>query len=211
MDKLRAFEFFTVLLPAGVVVLISAYILGIKLPDELANDNLINLIFFIPICYFMGYFISSFGYKIESIIDKIFKNEHPLNNILKNYEEVETKILELFPKLKTEKENVKDKIFDKCRIILYQQSYGERAQSMSMQATFFRNLLPSCLLIMCVFIGSYCCNNRLQLTGIQLSGGLFFLVVIFFFARIFSQDLYKKWFREVLNNIEIYFKLKNKS
>lgn len=220
MDKLRAFEFFTVLLPAGLVVLISSYFLGLKVPSELADDNLLVIVLFLPVCYFMGYFLSKFGLKIESIIDKCRKKEHPIVKILDKFPNVKSEIQQLYPELddlkdkekrtdaekKSEIENRSDAIFVKCRVFLYQQSFGERAQSIATQATFFRNLVPSMLiLIICLIVGFFC-ENPLQISPYQLISIIACLLVMLYFSRVFSQNLYKDWFKEVLENMDVYFK-----
>ncbi len=219
MDKLRAFEFFTVLLPAGLVVLISSYFLGLKVPSELADDNLLVIVLFLPVCYFMGYFLSKFGLKIESIIDKCRKKEHPIVKILDKYPNVKSEIQNLYPQLKdlegtenrSDLENRSDAIFVKCKVFLYQQSFGERAQSISIQATFFRNLVPSMLILIISLIVGYCFENPLQISPYQLISIIACLFVMLYFSRVFSQNLYKDWFKEVLENMDVYFKFSKKS
>ncbi len=62
MNKLGAFHFFTVVLPALVLIVISSYLLGFKLPLEFKGQALLVFAIILPISMFVGAYITRLGY-----------------------------------------------------------------------------------------------------------------------------------------------------
>lgn len=221
MDKLRAFDFFTTMIPG---MLLTGYLLYILKGETFFMQDgffLRLILLLLPVFLVFGHLISVFGYWFETKIDRISnfisksKTEHPLVKIFPKYQFVEKEIIILFPELKKENANPSvfyDSIFDKCRILIYQQDFSERAQSISIQATFYRNMVAfSVLLVLIQLVCSFFLDKYIAV-GFEpahlwiISVGIFVLGI---YSRWISQNLYKKWFYEILNNAEIYFKIKN--
>jgi len=215
MDKIRLFEFITVVLPALLFALLLMLIFGIEFPDELDSGSLLFLIAALPVSLFLGHLLSHFGDKSEYYIGKVTKQKHPIVDILNNqFPEVRDDLKKMFPNTVTDnsKDGEMDSLFDKGRTLLYQQDYSERAESIAMQATFFRNIIPIALILFFCYWLSYLLGCNETINELWWLVHLWFtitVILILFTARFLSQKLYKAWFKEVLKNLEIYFKTKN--
>lgn len=215
MDKLRAFDFFTVVLPGAILLASFTFIFNGFDFIESKTFFVTAIILFLPAYMIIGSINTFLGLHFERWIDQllIFINvksqEHPVDKILANFSNVREVITELYPDL----ENVSpewqaDAVFEKCRIILYQKEFSARAQSIAIQATFYRNLVPVFLIIfifllIALFFSGDCIHPLIHQYSVCLIpiSSLFLII-----SRWRSQKLYLQWFWEVLNNIDAYFK-----
>ena len=125
MDKIRLFEFITVVLPALVFILLLMLIFGVELPQELDSESLLFLIAALPISLFFGHLFSHFGGWVEHFIGKVIKQKHPIVDIFnKQFPEVRDDLSKMFPNTVKDNSNdgEMDKLFDKGRTLLYQQA-----------------------------------------------------------------------------------------
>lgn len=221
MDRLRYFDFFTIMLPGLIFVGFMCYLwLG---DDFFTKDGpflrLATLL--LPAYLFFGNLFSILGKALEGWIDQLTNKstvKHPLVNIIpENYGFVEAQIYELFPSVKlkdgSKDEKYYDAIFEKCRVLVYQQTYGDRPQSIATLATLYRNLMGVFICTLIIIISLKFVGN---LSHTYLNESQYFiitivvLVLLVYYSRIISQKLYFYWFHDVLKNTEVYFQtLKN--
>jgi ACR3 family arsenite efflux pump ArsB len=219
MDKLRTFDFISVLLPGLVATMIIIYLWQGEAFFSKDGPIITLSILLIPVYLFVGHIISNLGQSLETLLDKIYlyfypkKPKHPLVSIFDNYAFAYFKMTSLFPELESVSPDSKkyDHIFTKCKYLIYQQTYGERAQSISTLATFYRNLNALFSILSLVMLIMYYKDISIPFASSKHEGlaFIFICICISILSRILSQNLYRRWFHEVLTNTELYFKTQN--
>lgn len=225
MDKLRPFDFLAVLMP-GIVL--TCFVIYLRLGNVIFEKDGIfisAIVLMLPLYLFIGHLLSVLGAFMEKIIDN--GKKHPVIEIFEKYPDVEREMVSLFPPPKTDSEVSKvgdatnptptdnstdidyDYLFEKCRVLNYQQTYAEKAQSMSANATFYRNMVACFFVIFFVSIAIKWTNWSSHHIIVERNSFIFMLVaivVLAIYCRYLSQKIYTFWFHEVLKNIDIYFK-----
>lgn len=216
MDKLRAFDFFTVVLPGAILLASLTFMMNGFDYIESETFFVTAIILFLPAYMIIGSFNTFLGYHFERWIDQLLifikckAKEHPVDKILANYSNVIEVITDIYPELENvSPERQADAVFEKCRVILYQKEFSARAQSVAIQATFYRNLVPVFLIIffmllVALFLPAECIHPWIHQHSTCL---IFFTLLFLLLSRWRSQKLFVQWFWEVLNNIDAYFKI----
>lgn len=213
MNKLGVFHFFTIILPAYILILASSFLLGIKMPYNAQEDKLVIFAVLYPFALFLGAVITRMGYWMEAQIDKISGKPHPIVQIFKDYPEVKNKLKSLFNfnNLNEEDSIEMDNLFEKGRILIYQQTYSDRIKNKGMLATFFRNLIPISIIVLLIFLYS-CIDGPFRYIHYCVKITIPLLIIgVIVYARLLSQSEFKNWMKDILKNLEVYFLTKNDS
>ncbi len=225
MDKVTHRDFYMIILP-GIILTIGLHAIFpvFSLSFISTSEQFQSLLLILLIGYIIGHPLFYLGGWLESIIDRLFSNEHPIINLIdKGVLGIEGSALKdaIYSCFGVNLNNVEvankimhyDNTFTLIKQYTYQQSFSDILKSLTYKATMFRNLIPVCIIFIAALITviffPFLIKQECLLfeTNIWIKLILIALLVFFIISlRLISQKIYLEWFKEVLSYFYIFMR-----